>query len=84
MIEVVQSLGDYINDEDHANRNKALDYLVLVTKALKDDFLSKQQIQVLCQFFCDRLEDDGAPGGLRRLLSMVRYTNEMAVITFRA
>ena len=84
LIDVVQSLGDYINDEDNTNRARALDYLVQVTAALGPDFLSKQQTQVLCQFFCDRIEDDGAPGGLRHLQSTSRYNSEMATMTFRA
>lgn len=84
LIEVVQSLGDYINDEDATNRARAMDYLVQVTAALPSTRLSKQQTHVLCQFFCDRVEDSGAIGGLKHLQGMERYNNEMAVMTFRA
>ena len=84
LIDVVQSLGNYINDEDATNRAKAMDYLVQVTAALNPTYLSKQQTQVLCQFFCDRIEDAGAPEGLKHLQTMSRHNNEMALMTFRA
>ena len=84
MIEVVQSLGDYINDEDATNRARAVEYLSYVIGELSPNFLSRQQVQVLCQFFCDRIEDGGALGGLKKLERMERYNNEMAILTFRA
>ncbi|KAL8952936.1 MAG: hypothetical protein Q9222_001155 [Ikaeria aurantiellina] len=84
LIDIVQSLGDYINDEDHATRSKAVTYLSHVIGALPDATLSRQHIQVLCQFLCDRIEDSGAIMGLTRLQSLGRFTKEMAVMTLRA
>ncbi|KAL9022625.1 MAG: hypothetical protein Q9185_000203 [Variospora sp. 1 TL-2023] len=84
LIEVVESLGEYINDEDSSIRSKAVTYLSQVISALPDATLSRQQVQVLCQFLCDRIEDGGALGGLRKLQSLGRFTQEMAILTFRA
>ena len=67
LIEVVQSLGEYINDEDASIRSKAIGYLSAVLAALPDKFLSRQQLSVLCQFYCDRVEDGGAVEGLTKL-----------------
>ena len=84
LIEVVQSLGDYINDEDATIRVRVIDYLSQVIGQLSPTFLSRQQIQVLCQFFCDRIEDGGAVGGLRKLQTLGRYNKDMSAMTFRA
>ncbi|KAL9630082.1 MAG: hypothetical protein Q9204_004905 [Flavoplaca sp. TL-2023a] len=84
LIDVVQSLGDYINDEHASTRSKAITYLSQVISALPNTTLSRQQVQVLCQFFCDRIEDGGAIGGLRKLQSLSRFNKEMAIMTFRA
>ena len=84
LIEVVQSLGEYLNEEDVAIRSKAISYLSAVLASLPDKFLSRQQIEVLCQFYCDRIEDGGAVGGLMRLQSLGRFSDDMAITTFRA
>lgn len=84
MIEAVQSLGDYINDEDPNIRARVIEYLSQVIGQLSPTFLSRQQIQVLCQFFCDRIEDGGAIGGLRRLQALGRFNKDLVVMTFRA
>lgn len=84
LIDVVESLGEYINDEDNANRAKTLEYLSQVVGSLPPTFLTRQQIQVLCQFLCDRIEDGGSIGGLKKLHTMERYNGEMATMTFRA
>ena len=84
LIEVVQSLGEYINDEDATIRAIAVDYLSQVIGHLSPTFLSRQQIQVLCQFLCDRIEDGGAIGGIRKLQALGRFNKDMAVMTFRA
>ena len=84
LIEVVQSLGEYINDEDATIRSRTIDYLSQVIGHLTPTFLSRQQIQVLCEFLCNRIEDGGAVGGLRKLASLGRFNKEMAVLTFRA
>ena len=84
LIDVVQSLGEYINEEDATIRSKAVNYLSTVTAALPPTFLTRQQIQVLCQFLCDRIEDGGAVRGLSKLQGLSRFNKEMATMTFRA
>ncbi|KAL1954687.1 hypothetical protein VTO42DRAFT_791 [Malbranchea cinnamomea] len=84
LIDVVQSLGEYINDEDAIIRGKAVSYLTAVLKALPPKFLSRQQIQVLATFYCDRIEDGGAISGLDSLQSLDRFNKEMAIMTVRA
>ncbi len=84
LIDVVQSLGEYINDEDPNIRSKAVTYLSQVIEELPSLVLTRQQVQVLCQFLCDRIEDGGAVMGLRKLQSLVRFNQDMAAMTFRA
>ena len=84
LISVVQSLGEYINDEDDKIRSRAVSYLTAVISALPPQYLSRQQIHVLCQFLCDRIEDGGALEGLSRLQSLDRFTGEMVQIVVRA
>ena len=84
LIDVVKSLGEYINDEDSTIRSRAVEYLSDVVGALPPDFLTRQQTQVLCQFLCDRIEDGGAVTGLKQLQANDRYSKEMAGMTFRA
>lgn len=78
LIDVVQSLGEYINDEDPILRGKAVSYLTAVIKALAPRFLSRLQIQVLTTFFCDRIEDGGAVAGLETLQRLERFHRELA------
>ena len=84
LFNVVQSLGEYINDESLTIRSKVIQYLAQVIDQLSSTFLSRQQVQLLCQFLCDRIEDGGALGGLKTLQGMTRFNKEMAVMTFRA
>lgn len=84
LIDIVQQLGEYINDEDPILRGKAVSFLTSVIKALPPRFLSRQQIQVLTTFFCDRIEDGGAVAGLETLQSLDRFTKEMASDTAQA
>lgn len=84
LIDVVQSLSEYINDEDGIIRGKAVSYLTAVIKALPPKFLSRQQIQVLASFYCDRIEDGGAIAGLDKLQSLERFNKEVAKVTLRA
>ncbi|KAL4925479.1 MET18/MMS19 family protein [Aspergillus undulatus] len=78
LVEIVQSLGEYINDEDPLLRGKAVSYLTAVIKALPPKFLTRQQVQVLTTFFCDRIEDAGAVSGLETLQKLDRFTKDMA------
>ncbi len=84
LLDAVQSLGEYINDEDSRIRGRAVTYLAAVLSALPPKFLTRQQIDVLCQFFCDRIEDVGAIEGLTKLQSLDRFTNDMAQMVVRA
>lgn len=84
LIEAVQSLGEYINDDDATIRARVIDYLSQVIGQLNPAFLSRQQVQVLCQFFCDRIEDGGAVGGLRKLQALGKFNKDMVAMTFRA
>ncbi|KAE8148417.1 ARM repeat-containing protein [Aspergillus avenaceus] len=84
LIEVVQSLVEYINDEDPILRGKAVSYLTAVIKALPPKFLSRQQVQVLTTFFCDRIEDGGAVAGLDTLQKLDRFNKDLAEEVARA
>lgn len=77
LIDVVQSLGEYINDENPVIRGKAVSYLTAVIKALSPKFLSRQQIQALTDFYCDRIEDGGAIAGLDRLQGLERFNKDI-------
>lgn len=84
LIDLVQSLGEYINDEDPSIRSKAVTYLSNVIVTLPETTLSRHQIQVLCQFLCDRVGDGGAISGLKKLQCLKRFNGEMATMTLRA
>jgi DNA repair/transcription protein MET18/MMS19 len=84
LLDVVQSLSEYINDENEKVRSKAVSYLTAVLSGLPQNHLTRQQIQVLCQFFCDRIEDGGAIEGLSRLQGLGRFNNDMAQAVVRA
>ena len=78
MVDVVQSLGEYINDEDPILRGKSVSYLTAVIRQLPPKFLTRQQIQVLTTFFCDRIQDGGAIEGLETLQKLDRFYKELA------
>lgn len=84
LVEVVQSLREYIEDEDATIRSRTVGYLSQVIGELPPTFLPRQQIEVLCQFFCGTIEDDGAVGGLQKLQYLSRFNKEMVAMTFRA
>jgi DNA repair/transcription protein MET18/MMS19 len=84
LIEVVQSLGEYINDEDGKIRDRAVSYLTAIVSSLPPTFLTRQQIDVLCDFLCARIEDGGAIEGLSKLQSLDRFTNNMAQTVVKA
>ena len=84
LIEVVQSLGEYINDEDAKIRARAINYLTAVISSLPITYLTRQQIQVLCDFLCARVEDGGATDGLSKLQALSRFTKDMAQTAMKA
>ncbi|CDM33031.1 hypothetical protein DTO012A8_3557 [Penicillium roqueforti] len=78
LLDTVQSLGEYINDEDPILRGKAISFLTAIIQALSPKYLSRQQIQVLTTFFCDRIEDGGAVDGLQALQGLDRFNKFLA------
>ncbi|KAI9819508.1 MAG: hypothetical protein M1827_006956 [Pycnora praestabilis] len=83
LVEVVQSLGEYLTDDDVALRAKAIAYLSAVLAALPPKLLTRQHHVVLCAFFCKQLEDEGpvvkkGAEGLFLLQSMGRFNDEDA------
>ncbi|KAL3478984.1 ARM repeat-containing protein [Aspergillus californicus] len=78
LVDIVQSLGEYINDDDTLLRSKAVSYLTAVIRALPPKFLTRQQVQVLTTFYCDRIEDGGAVAGIETLQKLDRFTKDMA------
>ena len=82
--DVVTSLRDFVTDEDAAIRSKAHNYLSQVIAALPSDFLTRQEVAVLCEFLCDRIEDGGSIPGLITLQGLQRFNAEMATVTIRA
>lgn len=84
LIEVVQSLGEYINSEDGKVRARAVSYLTAIISALSPTFLTRQQIQVITDFFSARIEDGGAIEGLSKLQGSSRFTKDMAQSVVKA
>ncbi len=84
LIEVVQSLGEYINNEDEKIRARAVSYLTAIISALPPTFLTRQQIQVITDFFSARIDDGGAIEGLSKLQGSSRFTKDMAQSVVKA
>ena len=84
LIDIVKSVGEYINSDDPTIKARAVRFLAAIVGALPDTYLSRQQIQVLCDFFCARMEDKGALDGLSKLQTLDRFTNAMAQSVVRA
>ncbi|KAI9761955.1 MAG: hypothetical protein M4579_000738 [Chaenotheca gracillima] len=83
LVEVVQSLGEYLTDDDATIRSKAVSYFAAVLAALDIKTLTRQQISVNAQFFCDRIQDASglkeAASGLLALQRCQRFSGEHAV-----
>ena len=84
LLQIVQSLNDYIQDDDPTIRAKAVQYLSLVIGAIPSNCLNIQQVQVLCEFLCAQLDNGGAVGALRKLSGLRKFTKDMAKMTIRA
>ena len=84
LVEVIESLGEYVKSEDVTVRSRAILYLSQVLAALPQDFLTRQQLAVISEFLCDRISDGGALVGLKTLQCLPRFNEELAVLTFRA
>ncbi|KAI9781234.1 MAG: hypothetical protein M1835_004338 [Candelina submexicana] len=89
LLDLVQSLGEYLTEDDITIRANAIAFLAATLAALPPKFLSRQQTQVLCTFFCDRLADEGgglksAARGLLELQRSGRFDQVAAVQTATA
>ena len=84
LIAVIESIGEYMRDEDNTIRSKSLNYLAGILEHLPGKTLSRQQVDVICTFLVQRIEDVGAVEGLLALQSSSRFSNDMAVATTRA
>ncbi|KAI9717865.1 MAG: hypothetical protein M1812_004392 [Candelaria pacifica] len=89
LLDLVQSLGEYLTEDDITIRANAVAFLAAVLAALPPKFLSRQQNQVLCTFFCDRLADEGgglksAARGLTELQRSGRFDQAAAIQTTTA
>lgn len=81
---MIESVGDYIKDEDATIRSKALHYLSGILEHLPKNFLTRQQLDVLCTFLVERIEDGGAVEGLLALQDSPRFSKNMVTVTTRA
>ena len=84
LFQVVQALGEYINDDDPATRGKATGYFSEVISRLAPNSLSAKHAQVVCTFLCSRMEDRDAITGIMALQQQRVFSSEMAVMTLRA
>ena len=84
LIQVIESLGDYVQSEDDTVRSKAIQFLAKVLATLPPNFLSRQQLAIMTQFLCDRIEDAGAITGIKTLQAFPRFGGDLAVLTVRA
>ncbi|RPA86211.1 ARM repeat-containing protein [Ascobolus immersus RN42] len=60
LLEVVQSLGEPLTDEDRTIRAKAIAYLGAVLNGITGKSVTRQHVSVLAEFLCARLEDEVA------------------------
>nr|CAH7735477.1 unnamed protein product [Callosobruchus chinensis] len=57
IVDLIEHLGSYLTNPDHAEREKGVLALTVVLENLQTDFLNKQQIQVIVRFYADKLKD---------------------------
>ncbi|KAI5804937.1 RNAPII transcription regulator C-terminal-domain-containing protein [Geopyxis carbonaria] len=81
-LEIVQSLREYLTDDDTTVRAKAIGYLSAVLAELGSRSFTRQQVPVVAQFMCDRLEDETGLGetssGLTALAKMHHFGKDEA------
>ena len=82
LLEVVQSLGEYLTDDDTTVRAGAIGYFAAVVGELGPKSLSRQHLPVITQFLCDRLEDETGlkevASGLISLTAMHYFDSDQA------
>ena len=81
---VVASIGEYMSHADEKILDRAISFLSAVIRALPPSFLTRQHIQVVCEFLAANVENAGALEGLAKLQTMDRFTNQMAQTVVRA
>ncbi|KAF2807067.1 MMS19 nucleotide excision repair protein-like protein [Mytilinidion resinicola] len=59
LVALIESLGEYINNEDFTIRAKAMAYLAEVLSFVPPKILSRHQRNLLCDFVLSRIADDG-------------------------
>ncbi|KAI9824266.1 MAG: hypothetical protein M1832_002073 [Thelocarpon impressellum] len=83
LVEIVQTLGEYLTDDDATIRARAVAYFSAVLAALQPNFLTRQHIGVTVQFLCDRVQDASglreAAEGLAAVQRHDRFLGENAV-----
>ncbi|KAI5850424.1 RNAPII transcription regulator C-terminal-domain-containing protein [Morchella snyderi] len=88
LLDVVQSLGEYLVDDDRTVRAKAISYLSAVLSSLDSKALTRQHVAVIAQFLCDRLDDESGlketSTGLIALQAMARFGKDEAVTVTEA
>lgn len=77
LIDVIKSLGNYLNEQDPKIRDRATNYLSAVLQNLPPNFIRRHDLPVLNTFLCARIEDGGAIDGLTWLQGLDRYTGDM-------
>lgn len=56
-MELVEKLGKFLTDTNHANRAKGTWILSNVLANLPYDFLNETQLNFICTFYIDRMKD---------------------------
>ncbi|KAI5816584.1 RNAPII transcription regulator C-terminal-domain-containing protein, partial [Pyronema omphalodes] len=74
LLEVVQSLGEYLTDDDTTVRAKAIGFLAGVLAELGPRSLTRQQVPVITQFLSDRFEDET---GLKEIAAALTSMTKM-------
>ncbi|KAF8435281.1 RNAPII transcription regulator C-terminal-domain-containing protein [Terfezia claveryi] len=82
LLDVIQSMGEYMTDDDATVRAKSIGFLSAILAALDSKALVRQQVSVITHFLIDRLEDETGlkevAKGLIALLEMQRFGPEDA------
>lgn len=63
LVALIESIGEYINNDDADLRSKSLAYLADVLSLLPQRLLTLQQRSLLCDFCLSRIEDDNEGTG---------------------
>lgn len=82
LLQLIEELGEYLNDQDAAVRGKTMAYLAEVLANVPPKVLSLQQRNLLCDFVLSRLEDTEGIGSCAKALMALeqlgKWDNERA------